>query len=75
MPARRLNTENAPEQEMRDDAARELRERAATLYTSEFRWSRIHSAMGGIDQEKRRALLQEIADLLSPGSAGESMMP
>jgi len=71
--AKRLNTENAPEQEMRDDAARELRERAATLYKSGFRLSRIHSAMAEIDQEKMQALLQDIADLLSPGTAGEPL--
>jgi hypothetical protein len=44
--AKRLNTENAPEQEMRDDAARELRERAASLYKSGFRSAFVSSFHG-----------------------------
>jgi hypothetical protein len=66
-----LNTEKAPEQEIRNNAAREIRERAATLYNPGFELSQIHHAMSQIDQEKMRLLLQEIADLLSPGTAGE----
>jgi hypothetical protein len=71
--AKTLNAENAPEQEMRDDAARELRRHAATLYRPKFELSRIHHAMHQIDQAKMRPLLQEIADLLSPGTVGESI--
>jgi hypothetical protein len=71
--AKRLNAENTPEQEMRDDAARELRRHAETLYRPKFELSRIHQAMHQIDQAKMRPLLQEIADLLSPGTVGESI--
>jgi hypothetical protein len=69
--AKRLNTQEAPEQEMRDDAARELRRHAATLDSLELESSRIHQAMCQIDQTKMQPLLQEIADLLSPNTAGE----
>jgi hypothetical protein len=71
--AKRLNAENAPEQEMRDNAARELRRHAETLYRPKFESSRIHHAMHQIDQAQMRLLLQEIADLLSPGTVGESI--
>jgi hypothetical protein len=66
-----LNTEKAPEQEIRDRAARELRERAESLYNPGFELSRIHHEMCQIDHEKMRPLLQEIANLLSPGTTGE----
>jgi hypothetical protein len=71
--AKRLKAENVPEQEMRDDAARDLRRTAETLYRSEIRLSRIHAAMREVDHKKMRVLLQEIADLLSPGTAGEPL--
>lgn len=69
--AKRLNGENAPDQEIRDGAARELRRKAETLYRREFELSRINHAMGQIDPAKLQPLLHEIADLLSPGTAGE----
>ena len=68
-----LNAEKAPEQEIRDNAARELRERASTLYGTGFEVSQINQAMRQIDHEKMGPLLQEIADLLSPGTAGEPL--
>ena len=68
-----LNTEKAPEQEIRNNAAREIRERAATLYNPGFELSQIHHAMRQIDQAKMQSLLQKIADLLSPGTAGEPL--
>jgi hypothetical protein len=71
--AKRLNAENAPTQERRDDAARELRRHAETLHKPKFELSRIHHAMHQIDQVKMRLLLQEIANLLSPGTVGESI--
>jgi hypothetical protein len=71
--AKMLKTDKAPEQELRDNAARELRERAATLYSPGFELSQIHHAMRQIDQAKMQSLLQEIADLLSPGTAGEPL--
>ena len=67
----RLNTQEAPVQEMRDAAARELRRHAVTSYRPEFKLSRIHQAMRQIDQTKMQPLLQEIADLLSPDTGGE----
>jgi hypothetical protein len=70
-----LNTEKAPEQEIRDNAARKLRERSESLYNLGFELSRIHHAMYQIDHEKMRPLLQEIANLLSPGTAGEPIDP
>jgi hypothetical protein len=55
-----LDTEKAPEQEIRDNAARGLRRHAETLYGAKFDLSQIHSAMRQIDQAKMRPLLQEI---------------
>jgi hypothetical protein len=69
--AKRLNGQKAPDQELRDRAARELRRKAATIHRREFEFSRINHAMGQIDPAKLRPLLNEIADLLSPGTAGE----
>jgi hypothetical protein len=69
--AKGLRGQEAPDQELRDRAARGLREKAETLYRRELELSRINHAMGQIDPAKLRPLLHEIANLLSPGTAGE----
>jgi hypothetical protein len=66
-----LAKENAPEQESRDRAAREIRRTAATLRRRDFAIRRIEHAMNQIDPAKLRPLLQDIANLLSPNTADE----
>ena len=67
----RLAEENAPNQEIRDRAAREIRRRAATLYREGHWSSRIENAMRQADHEELRSLLEDIANLLSPDTANE----
>jgi hypothetical protein len=69
--AKRLAGQEAPDQEIRDRAARELRRQAATIHRKEFELSRINRAMAQIDPAKLRPLLNEVADLVSPGTAKE----
>jgi hypothetical protein len=66
-----LDTDRAPDQELRDRAAREIRRRAKTLYRQGHWSSRIENAMSQIDTAKIGPLLIEIADLLSPTTAGD----
>jgi hypothetical protein len=67
----RLAKGSAPDQALRDRAAREIRERAATLHHEQYSLSRIEYAMRHTDQDKLRSLLGEIANRLSPGTADE----
>jgi hypothetical protein len=68
---KRLAAQEAPSQEMRDRAARELRRQAVTFRRREFDLSRINNAMAQIEPAKLRPLLNEVADLLSPATAAE----
>lgn len=67
----RLSKELAPNQEIRDRAARELRERAATLYRQEHSSSHIDIAIEEANHTILQPLLEDIANLLSPGTANE----
>ena len=71
MIAQNLTDQNPPDQEKRDHAARPLRCKAATLDRQEFRHSRIEHVMHGTDHVQLAPLLNEIADILSPDTAGE----
>jgi|GEM_PF-618649 len=62
----RLEKEGAPNQEIRDRTARDIRQRAATLYREGHWSSRIENAMIQVNHEKLRSLLEDIANLLSP---------
>ena len=62
---------NPPDQEQRDRAAREIRRKAATLYGPESVVSRIEYAMSQADHEQVAPLLNAIANILSPDTAGE----
>jgi hypothetical protein len=72
---KKLAAQEAPSQEMRDRAARELRGQAATFRRREFELSRINHAMAQINPDELRPLLNEIADLLSPETAAEPIDP
>jgi len=65
----RLAKDKAPNQEIRYRAAREIRERAATLYREGHWSSQIEVAMGRVDHQKLGPLLLNIANLLSPNTA------
>jgi hypothetical protein len=67
--SKRLTSQEAPDQETRDRAARELRRQAATIRRREFELSRINHAMAQIDSATLRPVLNHVADLLSPGTA------
>jgi len=71
MTAALSRAEEAPDQELRDRAARDIRRRANTLYRQGHWSSRIENAMSQIDPDKLGPLLIELADLLSPETAGE----
>lgn len=67
--AARLSGGSAPEQEIRDRAARDILERAENLYGQGHWSSRIEMAIAQADHEKLHPLLEEIAGALSPGTA------
>lgn len=66
--AARLSSGSAPEQGIRDRAARDILERSASLYRHGHWSSRIEMAIAQSDHEKLRPLLEEIAGVLSPGT-------
>jgi hypothetical protein len=69
--ADRLAKPNAPNQEIRDETAREIRRKTATLYREGHWSSRIEYAMGKLDRDKMKSALEEIANILSPDTSGE----
>lgn len=60
---------HAPEQEILDRTAREIRKRASTLYRDGHGMSRIEYAMSQMEGQKLRPLLEDIANMLSPRTA------
>jgi truncated hemoglobin YjbI len=62
----RQNSKDAVGQEICDIAARNIRDKAATLYQQGYSHSRIDNVMHSIDHEQLAPLLNEIADILSP---------
>lgn len=71
----RLAQTNAPDQAIRDRTAREIRERAATLYRDGHWSSGIERSMSQVDVKRLEPLLGEIANRLSPGTANEPVHP
>jgi hypothetical protein len=66
-----LSSRDAPNSEIRDRTAREIRERAASLFRQGHRASRIESEMRRADQAAMKLLLEELANLLSPNTRDE----
>jgi hypothetical protein len=60
-----------PDQEVKDHAALEIRGRAATLYHKGHWGSSIEESMARVDHGKLKTLLEELADLISPGTVGQ----
>lgn len=66
-----LSKPDAPGKEIRDRTARNIRSRAQTLYRNEHRYSVIDTTMSRTDHQQLRPLLEEIANILSPDTAGQ----
>ena len=71
----RLGKEGVPDQEIRVRTARNIRRRAATLYQEGHSFSRIENAMSQVNQDQLRCVLNDIANVLSPNTAGEPDHP
>jgi hypothetical protein len=69
---KRLSKANTPNEERRSRSARDLREMATTLRWEDHLGSSIASAMTQVDVVRLRALLAEIAELLSPSGTGKT---
>jgi len=61
-----------PDQSASDHAAREIRSRAQTLYREGHWGSAIERTMARVDHAKLQPLLEELADLISPGTKGQA---
>ena len=61
-----------PDQSATDRAAREIRGRAQSLYKQGHWGSAIEHTMAQVDHAKLQALLEELADLISPGTKGQA---
>ena len=67
--ARRVAEPDAPSQEIRDRTARNIKERARTLYDAGHWSSRIEHEMSRVDHTQMRPFLEEVAEILSPAVA------
>ena len=61
------------DQSVLDDVARRLRTKAASFRPSEYARSRIDAVMQRVDTAKMQSLLLEVANIISPGTAGEEI--
>ncbi len=66
-----LTLPDTPGRELRDRTARELRDKAGNLHAREFEIDQINRALSHGDVAATRALLQELAAILSPDTVGE----
>lgn len=69
---KRVAAGELPDQSATDHAAREIRGRAQTLYREGHWGSAIERTMAHVDRAKLQALLEELADLISPGTRGQA---
>lgn len=68
-----MGQDNPPDQEALDRVAINVRRKAATLYREGHLSSAIEMAVSEADQEKLKQLLEEIADIISPGTVGAKL--
>lgn len=73
--AKRLAAGGLLDVEVRDRAAREIRGRAATLWREGHLSSSIEAGVAQADHTKLRPLLEDLADLISPATAGQARTP
>lgn len=66
-----LERNDAPPGGRRDRAARELRRMAESIRDNEYELSILRRLLAEVDHEAIRSLLRELADILSPATAGE----
>jgi len=69
----RLSGDSAISQEIKDRTARDIRRTAETLYTREFETRTVEYHMNRLDQDTLRDSLMAIANMLSPGTADETV--
>jgi hypothetical protein len=69
--AARLQGVDAPSQELRDRAARDLHEKAEEIHEREFELDLVERILASNDREQTRVLLHEIADILSLNPVGD----
>jgi hypothetical protein len=67
----RLGNELAPDQTLRDRAARGMRKEGASLRLREFQTDRMLDALSQIDPARVQGFLSEVANILSPKTANE----
>jgi hypothetical protein len=72
---KQLAQENPLDTELLDRTARNLRRTAISFRRREFEFDPIDREMGELDPGKLRALLTEVADMLSPNTASEPVEP
>lgn len=70
--ANQLSRESAVTKEIRDRAARAILERVESLYRHGHWSSRIDMAITQSDHKRLRPLLEDIAELLSPGMVNKT---
>lgn len=68
----RLVAGGLPDREVRDQAARDIRGRAASLWREGHWGSSIEHGIARADHEKLKPLLNELADLISPETSGQA---
>jgi hypothetical protein len=68
-----LLQKNVPERDILDRAARNIREKMASFNSGGFHTSAIEHGMSQVDPVQLKVLLNEIANLLSPHTAGEKV--
>ena len=66
-----LGSEDAPNRETRDAAARDLRENAETVHPRDYATSELEAAIGAVDRKLLQSVLHEVANTLSPDTADE----
>lgn len=67
----KLAQPNMPGQELRDQTARHLRDKASRLRARDFEIDQINRALTHGDVAATRTLIEEVAAILSPGTVGE----
>lgn len=65
----------APDQEIRDRTARRLREKAEAVRQRDFELRSVERVLAQNDRDQTRALLHEIANILSPDTKDEPVRP
>lgn len=71
----RLEKDDAPLQQIRDASARNLRRSAEAIREREFEMDLVKRIITSNDREKTQKLLNDLANILSPDTAGEPINP